>query len=65
MDSIVGLKIEGVGGWEIFEIDQLGPDEVYVHLKDEDGGEYKGIITGVMDEDVGVCCRNGCEKCEQ
>ena len=39
-----------VGGWRFKEIDQLSADEVYIHLVSEDGYEYKGIITGVMDE---------------
>jgi len=35
--------------WDIIEIDQLGPDEVFIHIKDADGYEYKGTITGVME----------------
>jgi len=34
--------------WDIIEIDQLGPDEVFIHIEDADGYEYKGTITGVM-----------------
>ena len=36
-------------GWEIVEIDQIASDEVFVHIKYDDY-EYKGIITGDVDE---------------
>ena len=51
MKSFSEMIVEsGVGGWRFKEIDQLSADEVYIHLVSEDGYEYKGIITGVMDE---------------
>jgi hypothetical protein len=52
--DIINITLEkdswfSINGWEIIDVDKLGPDEVFVHLKDSIGGEYKGIITGVMD----------------
>ena len=42
-----------MNGWKIVDIDQISSDEVFVHIKysDEyDKFEYKGIITGDVDE---------------
>tara|TARA_R110000824_G_scaffold32774_2_gene105566 strand:+ start:1307 stop:1450 length:144 start_codon:yes stop_codon:yes gene_type:complete len=38
-------------GWEIIEMSFTDcRDEIFIHMKDkENGDEYKGIITGVME----------------
>ena len=63
-----------VDGYEIIEIQgSCNYDDVYIHLRDSYGFEFKGEITGVMDEKPEIatftgkptCCRNGCEKRER
>ena len=38
-------------------------------IRTEEGALIYGILYQIsyepLDEDIGVCCRNGCEKCEQ
>ena len=42
------ITVNGIN-WVIVDIDQLSADEVFIHIKDGDF-EYKGIITGGLDE---------------